>query len=83
MLHNIPYMGEEVLDKDESFIDELIKNYDGKIHDSNQETWSSISDGVLVDLVASMKGYHCNPTKTTKGASKGQSISKVWSVYIL
>ena len=82
MLHNIPYMGEEVLDKDESFIDELIKNYDGKIHDSNQESRSSISDGVLVDLVASMKGYHCNAAKTSKGASKGQLSSKVWSVQL-
>ena len=45
----------QVLDKDESFIDELIRNYDGKIHDSKQEVRSALSDDDLLELVGTMK----------------------------
>lgn len=70
VLHNIPYMGEEVLDKDESFIEELIKNYDGKIHDSKQEGSDAVDDDILVELVDSMKPYYCNAPKHMRGPSK-------------
>lgn len=76
VLHNIPYMGEEVLDKDGSFIEELIKNYDGKIHDGEgeEEGGEGLEDSLLLKLVDAMKNVRCNPQKMTRGPHKATDI---------
>lgn len=63
-------MGDEVLEQDGTFIEELIKNYDGKVHGDREGGF--IDDQTFLDLINSLLAYQIKDqvTETTERISQ-------------
>ena len=72
ILQNIPYVGDEHTQLDEEFINELIDNYDGKVHG---EIGGYMNDEMFLELVNALIKYQSNPRSPTPEAIIFEKIS--------
>lgn len=67
VLQNIPYVGDNISKADNEFVEELLKDYEGKVHGG---IGGYMNDVILVDLVQSMLKHRSTTGQPQKSPSK-------------
>jgi hypothetical protein len=66
-------MGDEILDQDSKFLEELLKNYDGKVH-GDREKELFLDDEIYMNMINNLHGQYNDLLDRAASEGMGKSV---------